>query len=517
MANFRCWEKFCGKTSPVFYQMKRIIFTILILLTSAILNYSQQIEQTISIPPLNAESKRYFYFPFEVPSNTKSIVVEYIYDKKDGANTLDLGLFDVNFDETEKTMSGFRGWSGGRRNKIFIAENSATNGYAPGKIHAGKWRVIFGLYKVAAEGVEVKIKVKFNEVADSLLQQPRAESEQKFNLPKLEKLPSASEFNGLKWFRGDLHIHTFHSDGHWTVPLIFDWATNLGLDFVSLTEHNTFSHHREINRLSPQYPNLLVLRGEEVTTYGGHFNIWGLPNDEIIDFRVMPNNQTELLRSLNRVRQLNLPASMNHPTALCGGCSWSYGDWVKMDSIEIWNGDWDATDEITLKQWDTLLQQGKILPVIGSSDSHQPPLPVRKGGNPSLGEPTNHVGMKKLSQSELLSAIKYGRIWMSDLPKNYRLEFTALDGKKRLNLGETGAISNQEVKLILESRNFPADSSVRVISNGKIIHEGKAVANSYKFEMPVEVDSNTYFRVEIRDSTNKMLALTNPIYFRKTR
>lgn len=186
-----------------------------------------------------------------------------------------------------------------------------------------------------------------------------------------------------------------------------------------------------------------------------------------------------------------------------------------MDSIEVWNGDWDATDELALKQWDKILQQGKKLAVIGSSDTHQPPIPERTSGNPSLGEPTNHVGMKKLSQTELLSAVKKGRIWMSDLPKNYRLEFSALANGKRLNLGDTAEITNSETKLSLNAENFPAEAFVLLISNGQIIRNNKISGKKYKFEMPVRIDKNLYFRIEIRDADNKMLVLSNPIYFER--
>src|SRR6185369_1783748 len=80
---------------------------------------AQTFEKTVSIPRLNINDKRYFYLPFNVPAGTKSLTLSYQYDKKDGANVLDLGVFDARFDSSETNLRGFRGWSGGRRNTIF--------------------------------------------------------------------------------------------------------------------------------------------------------------------------------------------------------------------------------------------------------------------------------------------------------------------------------------------------------------------------------------------------------------
>jgi hypothetical protein len=491
--------------------MKKITI-IFLLLISANIVFSQQIEEKILIPALQENSKRYFYFPFDVPVNTKSVVVEYAYDKS--ANTLDLGVFDNNFDETEKTTSGFRGWSGGRRSQIFISENTATNGYLSGKIGQGKWRVIFGLYKIAPAGVEVTVKIKFNEVSPKLLAEPEQESATKYNLPTKQNLSPMIDSGGQKWFRGDLHIHTFHSDGNWTIPLVFEWAKLIGLDFIGLTEHNTMSHHAEINRIAPRYPKLLAMRGEEVTTYGGHFNVWSLPTGELIDFRVTPKNSAELAPKINRVRQLNLLASINHPTAVCGGCAWTYGDWSQMDSVEIWNGGWDLQDEAALKKWDEMLQTGKRIAALGSSDTHTP-LPGESKTNPGLGSPCNYIAAKNLTQNEILAAIKRGKVWLAESPKTQFLEFTALADGNRLSLGDSGETGKAELNLKVE--NFPANSVVLLIANGQLVRREKINRDKFELSAAAEIEKDSYFRVEIRNPENKMLALTNPIFLRKKR
>jgi len=488
-------------------------FLLTVLLLIPFFTQAQTFEKTVLIPRPNENDKRYFYLAFEVPVKTKSFTLSYQYDKKNGANVLDLGVFDARFDPAETNVKGFRGWSGGRRSSIFISENSATNGYVAGKIPAGIWRVALGLYKVAPEGVEVTIRVKFGDVDAELLKEPIEEENKSFTLPILSKLPAPPTFGGYTWFRGDLHLHTFHSDGTWTIPMILSWAEDAGFNFVGLSEHNTYSHHAKIDSIAKNYKNLLVLRSEEVTTYGGHFNVWGLPSGELIDFRVKPKDTKRLQTVVDAVHRLGLIASLNHPTARCGGCDWSYGDWQKMDSVEIWNGGWDAEDEAALKQWDELLQKGIRLTVIGSSDSHTPPL----GANPPpnarpIGFPTNHVGMKNLTQQDLFEAIRLGRVWIGGLPTDFNLEFSVLNQGKRMNIGETAQVSDKAIRLDCKAKNFPGGASISLISNGQVLQTDKIENSEYVLNKTFNVEKDSYFRLEVRNETGAMLALTNPIY-----
>lgn len=481
---------------------------VLILFLTPLFAAAQTFEQTVVIPP--PQNNRYFYVPFEVPANTESLTLSYQYDKKGGANVLDLGVFDVAFDSTEINVKGLRGWSGGRRNTIFIAETEATNGYIAGKISPGKWRVALGLYKVAPEGVEVSIKVKFNEIDETARQQLKEEQAKTFDFPKNEKIAVATA-NGFTWFRGDLHLHTFYSDGNWTIKGLLDFAANNNLDFVAITEHNTFAHHAELDRLAENYKNLLVLRGEEVTTYGGHFNVWGLPKNGLTDFRVAPKDASRLQTVVDTVHGLGLLASLNHPTALCGGCDWSYGDWTRMDSVEIWNGAWDLQDEAALKKWDELLRQNKRITAIGSSDTHSAPSSENKNGSP-VGVPTNNVGLKNLSQKELLAAIKNGRVWISDKPAAYEFEFAASSAGKRFNIGESAPAANKKIRLDFKARSFPAGASVSLISNGAVVRTGKIENGEYVLNETFTVEKDSYFRVEARGENGAMLAFSNPIF-----
>src|SRR5262249_3230352 len=153
---------------------------------------------------------------------------------------------------------------------------------------------------------------------------------------------------------------------------LIEAAKKSRLDFICLTDHNTSSHHAELDRLKESDPSLLMIRGEEVTTYGGHANVWGLPANKLIDFRVQPGGNRGVEKGVAEAHRVGALISINHPYAFCDGCSWSFDRTANgFDAMEVWNGEWDQSDERALGWWDQLLQSGRRITAIASSDSHR--------------------------------------------------------------------------------------------------------------------------------------------------
>ena len=75
-------------------------------------------------------------------------------------------------------------------------------------------------------------------------------------------------------YRGDLHLHTVHSDGQRDPSELVTAAHASGLNFIVSTDHNT----NAANRVWPvcRTGALLVIPGEEVTTRHGHWLAVGL-------------------------------------------------------------------------------------------------------------------------------------------------------------------------------------------------------------------------------------------------
>jgi hypothetical protein len=307
-------------------------------------------------------------------------------------------------------------------------------------------------------------------------------------------------------------MHTVHSDGNWTIGELISSARNTGLDFIVITDHNTASHHEVIARLTKGSRQPLVLRGEEITTYGGHTNAWGLPVGAWIDFRTRPGDTSRISNIAAQAHRAGALISINHPFAACGGCSWSYDVTARdFDSVEVWNGDWDFTDEPALKMWDKILQSGRRLTAIASSDSHRPDTPI--------GRPSTHVAIPVLSQQALLKAIRDGHVFLSDGSGSVVLTFEAESAKvktrSRTGIGDQIRLpAPGAVRFFVTVKAAPADATISLISNGEVIRRFDAKPDAKPQEIEIDCSSDSYFRLEVRARTNAMLALTNPIYIK---
>ena len=469
-------------------------------------------ERIVHVRAPSENDSRYLYIPFDVPAHAVKIHASYQYDRANGANTIDIGLFDARSTGADTDPRGFRGWSGGRRSEFFVSRDEATPGYLRGPLPAGKWRIILGLYRIAPAGVDVLVKVEIETsnkrppISAGPSRKPDFPTNSVYS-PRPEHPAALGRRN--RWWKGDLHMHTVHSDGNWTIAELISNAAKTGLDFIVITDHNTASHHEEIDRLSKGSRQPLVLRGEEITTYGGHTNAWGLPAGTWVDFRTRPGDSSRIANIATQAHRAGALISINHPFALCGGCSWSYDASARdFDSIEVWNGPWDSTDEPAVKMWDKILQSGRRITAIASSDSHRPDAPI--------GKPRTHVAANVLSQRSLLQGIRQGNVFVTDGTDRVVLDFQA--ESKRDPRRSPAAIGDEirllspgMVRFIVTTSVAPPDATVSLISNGGVIQSFSAKSGPPQI---IEIDCrrDAYFRLEVRDGAKVMLALTNPIY-----
>ena len=472
------------------------------------------VERRVHINPPGANDSRYAYVPFDVPPGAVRISVSYQYDRANNANAIDIGLFDARGTGSDADPHGFRGWSGGKRSEFFVSRNDATPGYLKGDMSAGTWRIILGLYMVAPSGVDVELKIVITtEKRSSFPLDPRTSSAAVGRPESAGETPSFPLVSGnatLRWWSGDLHMHTVHSDGDWTIPDLISSARSLGLDFICITDHNTSSHHAEIDQLNKSLRQPLLLRGEEITTYGGHTNAWGLPSGAWIDFRVRPGDNDRISRLAAQVHRTGALISINHPFALCGGCAWSYDSAARdFDAIEVWNGSWDQTDDLALAMWDKVLRSGRHITAVGSSDSH-------RAANP-IGQPTTHVAANVRSQRALLDAIRQGRVYLTSEVARPVLGFeaeTMAKRSKRWMIGDEIRLSGPaKIRFLVTAQTALPGATISLVSNGQVLRS-ISTTNGKPQTIDVECRSNSYYRLEIRDSAKAMLALTNPIYVR---
>ncbi|MBE9507294.1 MAG: PHP domain-containing protein [Chloroflexi bacterium] len=452
--------------------------------------------------------------PFEVPTGIARLRVHYQVSHQLGGgkagwqegNIVDIGLFDPRGAEF-LTARGFRGWSGSSRRELFIAADDATPGYLPGPLQPGTWRVVLGLYQLAPEGCDYQVVVtleKGSGVAEG--QKDRGRDEK----------PSPDAASGPRWYRGDLHAHTWHSDGSAPLADLMAAARTQGLDFVAVTEHNTISHLPMLS--AHPTPDLLAIPGVEITTYHGHANVW--PVDDFVEFRCQNDDQMAQVREAVRARGALF--SINHPKE--GGPPWEFGDLFEPDCIEVWGSPWIVSNYQSLAVWDAQLRQGKRITGVGGSDKHQGPFTGELGWY-EIGTPCTWVYADALTVQAVVAGLRAGRVFISEGPAGPRLELTAETGGRWAMMGDELRLP-PGAELHLCCRVQGGTGSLLRLVSAQETHEVEITSDDFTHERTVAVAGSTYWRAEVIEPPEAPLdeepaalmakALGNPVYVKTT-
>ena len=372
---------------------------------------------TARITRADQAANPYFYIPFDVPEGTTRIDVTLAYAKADDC-VIDLGAFDPR-DTGYPTQEGFRGWSGGARDRFFIATDDATPGYVHGAIPPGRWTAILGLYKVPEAGTEVSVTIALDATPRSLEPQPA------------RIFPVRRQAG---WYKGDLHCHTFHSDAKGSPELLHAAARQAGLDFLAIADHNTITQRRYFHPQSS--PDLVFVRAMEVTTAEGHANVYGV--DDWIDFRMTRPADAHTLARLAHERGGLLSINHDKPPI-----AWEY-ELPDADCQEVWQSTWMAWNWIALERWQQRLSSGLRLSAIGGSDYHQP-AQLMPEGPLVLARPTTVLWLPELSEDAILAAMKAGLGYVTESPTGPALVMT-VDGQPMGSTVTAPRLARAEIK-----------------------------------------------------------------------
>jgi PHP domain-containing protein len=394
-----------------------------------------------------ADRERYSLVPFEVPAGHRQMHVRYSYtDRIDadqflsGGNTLDIGIFDSRGTETGSV--GFRGWSGSDQLEFVIGEEWATPPYTAGLILQGTWNVLLGPYKVGPRGCDWSVEVRFDRGVATFERDLVRRGE-----PSSPSLPPARP----GWLRGDLHCHTRYSDGDSWPSELLHAATEAGLEFLGVTDHNTVAHLAEYGPGGHGRP--IVIPGVEVTTYGGHWNAWG--THRWWEFRTPEAPAVE--EAMQEAAAAGAFVSVNHPKPY--GPAWLFETVRSMHAVEVWNGPWSRFNSAAVEFWEQRIRLGQRLVAVGGSDTH-----VVRRHNPdplhtqALGMPTTWVEAGAGADSTaIIDAMRAGRTFVSAgpagpqlylEPKGRGVEVSVCGGAGRTLsvLGDRGALAAAAVE-----------------------------------------------------------------------
>lgn len=446
------------------------------------------------VTPEDKARSDYLYVPFELPEPARRLTVRYHYSRHmhhgqvEGGNVIDIGLFGPRGNEFPGA-AGFRGWSGSDRLTFTIETDEATPGYLPGPLPAGKYHVALGLYRICPDGADYEVEIEAEAGPQTADHRPQEVDTKE---PAVRRLPSAV------WLKGDLQSHTFHSDGKGSPQQLVEKARALGLDFLAITDHNTISHHQDLDRLSDD--ELLLIPGQEVTTYYGHMNVWGARC--WCDFRAQ--GDADMAAIIERAHEHGGLCSINHPKK--GGPPWNYSTDLPVDAMEVWQGPWPNRNEESLALWDSLLRDGRRLPAVGGSDYHCPR--AEETGFLRLGQPTTWVEVHERSVDGILSAIAAGRACISASPHGPRLSLQARTALETAEMGQALAAKGQPLQLtitVLGGAGFDLHliTEAGIVARRPVQGEGETIT--------LDVTAHRYVRAElVGDMTPDRLPPNSP-------
>lgn len=457
---------------------------------------AQQADQIITGEITGADHQTYKQIPFDIPEGTERITVRLSYDKAD-KTVVDLGLFDPQ---------RFCGWSGGTRDRFTLSASDASPGYLPGALPAGRWHLQFGVpnaRKTARAAYRVEIFLDRGAVRNASAAIADA---------PVKSVPG--------WYRGDLHMHDAHSDGSCLskagrkvpCPLYrtVAAASEAGLDFVAVTDHNTVAHFAGLRELQPYYDTILLIPGTEITTFGGHANAIGL--DRWVDFRIGTPGVPNVAAMEKAVAETGAILSINHPALpsgeACMGCGWVWPDtdWARVTAIEAINANTVSPPLSGIGFWYTQLNAGHHLAGIGGSDNHNPDAEI---GRAPIGRPTTVVYAEALSTPAILAGIRSGRVFIDvEGTRDRMLDVEAISGKARAPMGATLAAGGR-LAVTAKIAGVAAGKAVLIVNGAEAQTLPAGPLVTFRLDRKPACG---WLAVNVTSDDGKPLLIGNPIY-----
>jgi hypothetical protein len=462
------------------------------------------------------DNRTYRNVTFDVPKGVTRITIDFEATGKEEHTTIDLGLLGP---EGFRGQNGFRGWSGGSKRSFTVSATDATPAFLPGAIEPGLWTLLLGIPNIRPDAhATYTARVWFARDAATGWG------------PDIINPPLRKEAG---WYRGDLHMHTAHSDGGCAnqsdgqrVPcplfLTVAVAAKRGLDFIAISDHNTVSQLSEVRELQPYFDRMLLMPGRELTTFQGHANLWGVA--EPVDFRVGSATVPTWNDLLKNVAKLHGVISINHPIRpsgeTCMGCGWTPEQPIDMhlvQAIEAVNGRDSMRPDSGIPFWQGQLDKGFRPTAVGGSDNHDAKQPFVTLGGGIVGTPTTVVHASELSMPAILEGIRAGHVFIDiDGSHDRMLDLTGRVDGKIAGMGDALAAPAGSTVRFQASATAPAGSRIEVIADGKIAHPAGDFAihetsQSVSFDWSAD-GKRHWIRANVRDANGQLLLLGNPVY-----
>ena len=425
-------------------------------------------------------------------------------------NLLDISFYDTEDNYLGKLNQTFLGFG-----KVgWLNEKEASLGLTPSKIRPGTWTIEIAVASIVTDKCHYTMEVFLLEEESRPGNKVRKRKRTAVN-SGVEK--SKVRIEESRWYAGELHVHSNHSDGKNSIDEIIRGAKREGLDFLALTDHDVVSGYDFI----PQDKNFPIIKGIEITTFYGH--ALGLGVKSLINWR--RGGEVRGINSIvDEVHAQGALFSIAHPYCIgdpvCAGCTWKLKevDYRKIDLMEVWAGCWkerEIENYRSFRLWDKLLSQGFGVVGISGRDWHD--VEEKKGRIPRT-----FVQADSFSEDGILEGLRKGHVFVSSGPL---LFFSAEYKDKRYECGdEIKLVEKKPINFQIQIKSIKEPSQLQVIKNGlKFFATALSEKKDQKITLSDLAKESSWYRCEIYAKEDKeLLCFTNPIsislfsYLRKT-
>jgi len=356
-----------------------------------------------------------------------------------------------------------------------VSPGSSSAGAIPGPIPAGRWRAQVDIERTA-EDAEYEI------VAVAEFGTPEELLDLSYPADYVSKSVEG-------WYKGELHAHSWESDGRVPIEEQIRAARMVGLDFFALTDHFTTSGWRFLPKLMGS--DIALMRGLEITAHAGHANLHGL--SRWVDVFVDGRDDWDINQAARAAHTQGGLFCINH--AFSNDLSWRYHefDWNLADLMEIYHNLEGQNNSLQPALWDHHLNLGQRIVGVGGIDSHHP-----FDGRHRLGMVVTYVYAPNLSERGIIQGLKSGRVYASLGPE---LEFTAQPiarPNEVIHMGGEAPVG-EPLRFRVELRKLQYPSRLFILKNG-LYHDMLELpdpAANPVIEFEETAKQPCYFRVEV--------------------
>lgn len=323
----------------------------------------------------------------------------------------------------------------------------------------------------------------------------------------LEVFTPSEDLTNVKprYYRGDLHAHTFLSDGILCGKGVAQQVNQAELDFIALTDHNVVP-------MTFHALDQLYIPSFELTLPSGHLNIHGLENPDIykgiLDMKEW---------SINHVLKSFLPSAhvvINHPFFSPWEFKMNDLDCSLVHGMEIicdpeYEGSHQATEK-AISFLDFAWSKGSGIYAVGGSDSHAD----------AYGDPVTQVYAVEKTTQGILKGLKNGHVIIS---RQVVLEMDYYAGDREILPGSTVENINDLTSIefsVLAEKSMAIEANV--IYNGKCLDTvvthlkaGHSFSHHFSFSEFKEEDF-PWIRLEVKNEKGEWIGFVNPVYQKKS-